>query len=161
MTVLEYLLFWGSDNVIRYTEDNLYEIKTLREFQYIDDNANDCGMNVRQKAKDSTNLIVNPNMLKSKRRKGRHPSPHDVDDLYNSRHSSPHASGRTRRSPDRDEDARRALAESKRLAEQKRKNSEEEDLQRALKPSKEEDERHTRTIEQSNASLFNDQEAKK
>ena len=156
---MEYLLFWGADNVIRYCEDNLYEIKTLREFQYIDDNANDCGMNVRQKAKDITSLIVNPNMLKTKRRRGRHSSPHDVDDLYNSRHSSPH--GRSRSVPEPEGETKRALAESKRLAEQKRRNTEEQDLQRALKLSKEEEERHRRAIEQSNSALFNDQEAKK
>lgn len=159
LTVLEYLLFWGSDNVIRYCEDNLYEIKTLREFQYIDDNANDCGMNVRQKAKDITNLIVNPNMLKSKRRKGRQPSAEGVDELYGSHHTDPYGHDRPRGSSN--DDTKRALAESRRSAEQKRKSSEEEDLQRALKLSKEEEEKRRRAVEQSNGALFNDLEEKK
>ena len=73
LVVLDYLLHPGSENVIRYCEENLYEIKTLREFQYTDDASNDCGMNVRQKAKDITNLVLNPNVLKSKRRKGSAP----------------------------------------------------------------------------------------
>ncbi|GJE91504.1 ENTH-domain-containing protein [Phanerochaete sordida] len=159
LTVLEYLLFWGSDNVIRYCEDNLYEIKTLREFQYIDDNATDCGMNVRQKAKDITNLVLNPNMLKSKRRKGPRPTAQVNDELYGSHNSSPYGRDRARNTPD--DDTRRAMAESRRQAEQKRKNSEEEDLQRAMRLSKEEEERRKRAVESSNGALFNDLEEQK
>ncbi|EKM53497.1 uncharacterized protein PHACADRAFT_259912 [Phanerochaete carnosa HHB-10118-sp] len=159
LTVLEYLLFWGADSVIRYCEDNLYEVKTLREFQYVDDNSNDCGMNVRQKAKDITNLILNPNVLKSKRRKGSQPSPQNVDELYGSQRSSPYSQARN--VPDRDEERRRVSAESRRSAEQKRKSTEEADLQRALQLSKEEEEKRRRAVEQSNSSLFNEQEEKK
>lgn len=158
LTVLEYLLLWGSDNVIRYCEDNLYEIKTLREFQYVDDNAVDCGMNVRQKAKDISNLMLNPSTLQSKRRRGnghehRHRS-HDMDDFHHSHSHSPH--GRTRSAPEPDAETKRAMAESKRLAEQKRRSSEDEDLRRALKLSEEEEERRRQAVARSNSALFND-----
>ena len=160
LTVLEYLLLWGSNKVIRYCQDNLYEIKTLREFQYIDDNAVDCGMNVRQKAKDITNLVLNPSLLESRRRRNGHDYDdsrsrlQDADDFPRSRHSPP---GRARRSPENDEDVKRAMAESRRLAEQQRRTTtEEDDLQRALKLSKEEEEKRLRAIANSNSTLFND-----
>lgn len=157
--MLEYLLLWGADTVIRYCENNLYEIKTLREFQYIDDNAVDCGMNVRQKAKDITNLVLNPSTLQSRRHRNGHD--HDlrrksrsVADFHPSRHSP---QGRTRPPPEHDEDYKRATAESRRLAEQKRRaTTEEDDLQRALQMSKDEEERRQRAIANSNSALFND-----
>jgi hypothetical protein len=35
----------GSENVVRWGKDNLYVIKSLREFQYIDDDGEDQGAN--------------------------------------------------------------------------------------------------------------------
>lgn len=155
LNVLEFLLFWGPQSVMHYCQANLYVIKTLREFQYIDDNGVDCGMNVRQKAKDITNLVLNPNLLKSKRVQHGHDDyshrPYEMEDLSSSRHSPPR---RPRASTDNNEDMRRALVESRR--QQQRKTSEDQDLQRALQLSKEEEERRQKAIANSNGNLFND-----
>ncbi|KAJ3019650.1 hypothetical protein NUW54_g28 [Trametes sanguinea] len=43
LTVLDYLLHAGSENVVVYFRDNLYVIKTLKEFQYIDEEGKDQG----------------------------------------------------------------------------------------------------------------------
>jgi epsin len=42
---LDYLLQHGSEQVIAYTKENLYVVKTLKEFQYIDDEGRDQGIN--------------------------------------------------------------------------------------------------------------------
>ena len=62
--MLDYLLHYGSENVISYCEDNLYEIKTLREFQYVDEYSVDHGANVRHKASEITNLLLDRARLK-------------------------------------------------------------------------------------------------
>jgi epsin len=157
--VLEYLLYWGADNVIRYCQDNLYEIKTLREFQYVDDNDVDCGINVRQKAKDITNLLLNPSTLQSKRRRGG--GSEFGRRSYDTDNTQPSPKPRTRSEPaPPDDEVKRAMTESKRLADQKRRSTEDKDLQRALQMSKEEEEARQRAIAASNGSLFNDQEQK-
>jgi hypothetical protein len=45
LTVLDYLLHAGSENVVIYFRDNMYVVKTLREFQYIDEGGKDQGAN--------------------------------------------------------------------------------------------------------------------
>ncbi|RKO95696.1 hypothetical protein CAUPRSCDRAFT_8935, partial [Caulochytrium protostelioides] len=45
LTVVEFLLYFGSEQVITYTKENNYIIKTLKEFQYIDDEGKDQGRN--------------------------------------------------------------------------------------------------------------------
>ena len=62
--MLDYLLHNGSENVIIYFKDNLYVIKTLKEFQFVDEYAKDQGANVRQKAKDITNLLTDESRLR-------------------------------------------------------------------------------------------------
>ena len=65
--MLDYLLHVGSENTVLYLRDNLYIIRTLKEFQYIDEDGKDCGANVRQKAKDIFNLISDPARLLEER----------------------------------------------------------------------------------------------
>ena len=45
LTVLDYLLHSGSQNVWMYFHDNIYIVKTLKEFQYVDDSDRDQGLN--------------------------------------------------------------------------------------------------------------------
>lgn len=45
LILLDYLLQNGSEQVIAYTKENLYVVKTLKEFQYIDDEGRDQGIN--------------------------------------------------------------------------------------------------------------------
>ena len=39
--MLDYLLHSGSEKVVAYAKQNLYVIKTLKEFQYIDEDGRD------------------------------------------------------------------------------------------------------------------------
>ena len=54
--------------MIIYFKDNLYVIKTLKEFQYIDEDGKDQGGNVRAKAKDITSLLQDEGRLRTERR---------------------------------------------------------------------------------------------
>lgn len=45
LTVLDYILHAGSENVVHYFRENLYIVKTLKEFQYIDEDGKDQGAN--------------------------------------------------------------------------------------------------------------------
>lgn len=44
------------------------DIRTLKEFVYVDDDGKDVGANVRQKAKDITNLLQDEDRLRAERR---------------------------------------------------------------------------------------------
>jgi epsin len=68
LTLLDYCLHAGSENVVIYFRDNAYLVKTLKEFQYIDEYGKDQGANVRQKAKDITNLLLDEARLRQERR---------------------------------------------------------------------------------------------
>lgn len=48
LKVLDYCLHEGSELVVTWTHKNIYIIKTLREFQYIDDDGRDVGQNGEQ-----------------------------------------------------------------------------------------------------------------
>lgn len=45
LKVLDYILHEGSEMVITWARKNLFVIKTLREFQHIDDDGRDVGNN--------------------------------------------------------------------------------------------------------------------
>ncbi|CAG8664159.1 7252_t:CDS:10, partial [Acaulospora morrowiae] len=68
LTLLDYCLHMGSQDVVTYAKKNIYVVKTLREFQYIDDDGKDQGANVRQKAKEITNLLLDDDRLNNERR---------------------------------------------------------------------------------------------
>jgi epsin len=45
LQVFDYCVRSGSENVVRWGKDNLYVVKSLREFQYVDDDGVDQGSN--------------------------------------------------------------------------------------------------------------------
>ncbi|KAI0257083.1 hypothetical protein BJV78DRAFT_1115633 [Lactifluus subvellereus] len=137
LTLLGYLLHADSENVVAYFRDNIYIIKTIKEFQYIDEYGEDQGANVRQKAKDITNLLMDETRLRQERRsrtnmRDRMPGQADYDDDNN---NVPQINARRTRGAGGDDDLRRAIEESKRLTEERFEDS---DLARAVKLSEEE-----------------------
>ena len=171
LTVLDYLLHAGSENVVIYFRDNIYIIKTLREFQYVDEEGKDQGANVRQKAKDITNLLQDESRLRNERRDrammrdrmvgGRGEGGEGEED-ENAQRRSRSVPGRGGRGGNReDDDLRKALEESKRtLAEEQareRMTAEERDLQQAIRLSEEEEARRNKAVQDANANaLFDD-----
>ncbi|OJA07757.1 hypothetical protein AZE42_02998 [Rhizopogon vesiculosus] len=172
LTVLDFLLHAGSENVVLYFRDNLYIIKTLKEFQYVDEEGKDLGANVRQKAKDISNLLSDPARLQEERRtrastrdrmiRG-HNSEQGEDDEDRGRKSyapPPGTPPRRNRGANRDEDElRKAIEASKKsLAEEQSRKTEENDLAAAIRLSEEEEARRHKAVEDSNAdALFDDQ----
>ncbi|KAE8270099.1 hypothetical protein A4X09_0g2258 [Tilletia walkeri] len=167
LTVLDYLIHAGSENVIIYFRDNLYLVKTLKEFQHIDDLGKDQGANVRQKAKDITNLLQDEGRLREERRS--RASMRDrmgqgsgqADDEERERRRKLQQQQRPQRNKE-DDDLKKAIEESKRMAREeeeriRREATDEDELQKALAISKAEEEKRIKELEQANQNaLFDD-----
>ncbi|XP_069005074.1 epsin-3 isoform X1 [Embiotoca jacksoni] len=67
LTLLDYLIKTGSDRVAQECRENIYTIQTLRDFQYIDRDGRDQGVNVREKAKQLVSLLRDEERLKKER----------------------------------------------------------------------------------------------
>jgi epsin len=134
LTVVEYLLHSGSPKVAQYFRDNIYLIKTLTEFQHIDDNGRDVGADVRTRARDLSRLLAdNKNLAEARRRRKQ---------MHN------RMAGMGRSSESDNEAPRR----------QKRPSREEEDVKRALRLSEQDEaERRRRIAEQGKEGLFEEQ----
>ncbi|PPQ90335.1 hypothetical protein CVT25_007737 [Psilocybe cyanescens] len=168
LTVLDYCLHQGSENCVIYFRDNIYVIKTLKEFQYVDEDGKDQGANVRQKAKDITNLLQDESRLREERRtrasmrdrmiRGAGGPEGDDEPMDENAQRRQGNNGLAGKRPNRDEDElRQAIEESKKSLAQERLTAEERDLQQALKLSKEEEEKRKHDVESSNAAaLFDD-----
>ncbi|CCE91094.1 epsin TDEL_0C02050 [Torulaspora delbrueckii] len=135
LTVLDYLVRFGSENCVLWCRENLYVIKTLMEFRNDDDGGVDQGQIIRVKAKELTNLLSDDERLREERemnRKGR------KNGTRRRRRTTGEQDGF-------DDDLQRALDESRLTAEEderrrKMLGSEDDDLQAALQLSKEEEE---------------------
>ena len=68
LTVLDYLVRFGSENCVMWCKENLYAIKTLREFRYLDDSGIDQGHIVRVKARELCALVEDDERLREERR---------------------------------------------------------------------------------------------
>ncbi|KAF8542278.1 hypothetical protein BDD12DRAFT_803036 [Trichophaea hybrida] len=175
LKVLDYCLHEGSEHVVVWAKENIYIIKTLREFQYLDEDGKDQGMNVRISAKELTSLLLDEERLRNERkdRKSWKSRVHGIEDYASSADGYPGRSEPERRRPrrhsnpnpskDREEwEIKMAIEASKNQAEEDKKRQSQqsgtdEDLAKAIKLSKEEDERRQRELEQSQAdALFDD-----
>ncbi|KAJ2758099.1 hypothetical protein H4S06_002859 [Coemansia sp. BCRC 34490] len=68
LVVLRFLVVSGSPYVVEYAIDNLFVVRTLCEFQHIDDSGYDRGQNVRDKAKELTALLSDRENIKEARK---------------------------------------------------------------------------------------------
>ncbi|KAJ6004307.1 hypothetical protein N7522_005952 [Penicillium canescens] len=169
LKVLDYCLHEGSELVVTWARKNVYIIKTLREFQYVDEEGRDVGQNVRVAAKELTALVLDEDRLRSERsdRKLWKTRVSGLDEGYGNSGGEPPRRERRRRNPDDEDDTeyRLAIEASKNEAEEERRRraketmagEEDEDLAKAIKLSREEEDLRKRELEESNAqSLFDD-----
>ncbi|RMJ20733.1 hypothetical protein PHISP_08397, partial [Aspergillus sp. HF37] len=171
LKVLDYCLHEGSELVVTWARKNVYIIKTLREFQYVDEESRDVGLNVRVAAKELTALIMDEDRLRSERsdRKLWKTRVSGLDDFqsFGNEPPPPRVDRRDRRRQPDEEDAeyRLAIEASKAEAEDERRRrnkeataaEEDQDLAKAIKLSREEEDLRKRELEESNAqSLFDD-----
>ncbi|XP_030053561.1 epsin-1 isoform X2 [Microcaecilia unicolor] len=67
MTLMEYLIKTGSERVAQQCKENIYAIQTLKDFQYVDRDGKDQGVNVREKAKQLVALLKDDERLREER----------------------------------------------------------------------------------------------
>lgn len=135
LTVVEYLLHSGSPKVAQYFRDNIYLIKTLTEFQHIDDYGRDVGADVRVRARDLSRLLADDKSLAEARR-------------------------RRKQMRDRMSGKRTSESDNEAAQRQKKPDREEEDVKRALRLSEhDEAERLRRIAEQGREGLFDEPKA--
>ena len=67
LKVLDYCLHEGSELVVTWAKKNIYIVKILREFQYVDEDGRDLGQNVRNLAKELVGLILDEDRLRKER----------------------------------------------------------------------------------------------
>ncbi|KAF7551066.1 hypothetical protein G7Z17_g5278 [Cylindrodendrum hubeiense] len=169
LKVLDYCLHEGSELVVTWARQSIYIIKTLREFQYVDEEGRDVGQNVRVAAKELTSLILDEERLRAERSdrktwKSRVTGLEEFAPQHAEPSSQPQRRPRERRQMTDEEDAeyRLALEASRYQEEEDRKKREsrpedDDDLAKAIRLSEEEEERRRKELEESNTtSLFDD-----
>ncbi|KAM9392718.1 epsin-2 isoform 2-T5 [Pholidichthys leucotaenia] len=67
LTLLDYLIKTGSERVALQCKENIFAIQTLKDFQYIDRDGKDQGINVREKSKQLVVLLKDGDRLKGER----------------------------------------------------------------------------------------------
>ncbi|XP_070779080.1 epsin-2 [Enoplosus armatus] len=67
LTLLDYLIKTGSERVALQCKENIFAIQTLKDFQYIDRDGKDQGINVREKSKQLVVLLKDEDRLKGER----------------------------------------------------------------------------------------------
>ncbi|CCF56387.1 hypothetical protein KAFR_0B00890 [Kazachstania africana CBS 2517] len=128
LIVLDYLVRFGSENCVIWCKENLYIIKTLREFTYEDESGMDQGQMVRVRAKELTSLLMDEERLREER-------------ALNRRGGGNRRRAKSRNSDD-DDDLERAKEESRRTAreEEELRRRQEAERQFALQLNQEEQE---------------------
>ncbi|KAF4637962.1 hypothetical protein G7Y89_g129 [Cudoniella acicularis] len=155
LKVLDYCLHEGSELVVTWARKNIYIIKTLREFQYIDEDGRDVGQNDEERMRNERS---DRKTWKSRVNGLEEVPPHQPE---RERRARPH---RAQRADEEDAEYRLAIEASKYQEEEDRKKRQsrngepdDDDLAKAIKLSKEEEELRRRELEEQNAaSLFDD-----
>jgi epsin len=153
LKVLDYCLHEGSELVVTWARKNIYIIKTLREFQYIDEEGRDVGQNgrlrsarseaqdltntraVRMAAKELTSLIMDEERLRAERadRKSWKSRVTGIEEYPGGQQGAHNGEGSTRRQPDREQRRQRRTEEEDlefKLALEASKNEAEEEKKR-------------------------------
>ncbi|EEY23858.1 epsin-3 [Verticillium alfalfae VaMs.102] len=71
LQLLEFLIKHGSERVIDDARGHITLLKMLRQFHFIDQNGKDQGINVRNRAKELTELLSDVERIRSERKKAR------------------------------------------------------------------------------------------
>lgn len=164
LKVLDYCLHEGSELVVSWSKHNLYIIRTLREFIYVDEEGRDVGHNVRIAAKELTSLIQDDERLRTERsdRRSWKSRVGGLDEYapQHHQHDTPAPRRRERRQGADEDDTEYRLAieaskaqeeEDRRKRESRPVETDDDDLAKAIRLSKEEDERRRREKEAADA----------
>ncbi|XP_077107570.1 epsin-3 [Ranitomeya variabilis] len=67
LTLLDYLIKNGSSKVVQECNENIIAVQTLKDFQFLDRDGKDHGINVREKAKQIVSLLKDEERIKQER----------------------------------------------------------------------------------------------
>lgn len=71
LVVLNYLVKNGAERVVTSAREHIYDLKTLENFAFIDENGKDCGLNVRIRVKQLIDFIQDDETLREERKKAK------------------------------------------------------------------------------------------
>lgn len=71
LIVLNYLLRNGSDRVVNGAREHVYELRTLENFQFVDEMGKDQGINIRHRAKQTIEFIQDDARVREERKKAK------------------------------------------------------------------------------------------
>lgn len=139
--MIDYLLHTGSPAVAAYFRQNIYLVKTLRDFQHIDEEGKDVGSDVRVRARDVATLLMDDVKLREAR------------DRRKAMRERMMGSGSADSALD-DEGRKSTGSADEGRKGHKRMTREESDLERAIKLSEEEEKERLRKVAEGGGSLF-------
>ena len=71
LIVLNYLLRNGTDRVVNNAREHVYELRSLENFQYVDEMGKDQGVNIRHRAKQTLEFIQDDVRVREERKKAK------------------------------------------------------------------------------------------
>ncbi|XP_037323756.2 clathrin interactor 1-like [Pungitius pungitius] len=71
LLLLAYLIRNGSERVVTSAREHIYDLRSLENYHFIDENGKDQGINVRQKVKEMVEFIQDDDRLRDERKKAK------------------------------------------------------------------------------------------
>ncbi|XP_061658530.1 clathrin interactor 1-like [Syngnathoides biaculeatus] len=71
LLLLAYLIRNGSERVVTSAREHIYDLRSLENYHFMDDNGKDQGVNVRQKVKEMVELVQDDDRLREERKKAK------------------------------------------------------------------------------------------
>lgn len=69
--LLSYLVKNGSERVVTSAREHIYDLRSLENYSFIDENGKDQGVNVRHKVRDLIDFIQDDDRLRDERKKAK------------------------------------------------------------------------------------------
>ncbi|XP_051956776.1 clathrin interactor 1-like [Xyrauchen texanus] len=71
LLLLAYLIRNGSERVVTSTREHIYDLRSLENYNFLDENGKDQGINVRQKVKEMVEFVQDDDRLREERKKAK------------------------------------------------------------------------------------------
>uniref|UniRef100_A0A671QHY1 Clathrin interactor 1-like n=1 Tax=Sinocyclocheilus anshuiensis TaxID=1608454 RepID=A0A671QHY1_9TELE len=71
LLLLAYLIRNGSERVVTSTREHIYDLRSLENYHFVDENGKDQGINVRQKVKEMVEFVQDDDRLREERKKAK------------------------------------------------------------------------------------------
>ncbi|KAJ8266786.1 hypothetical protein GJAV_G00134680 [Gymnothorax javanicus] len=71
LLLLAYLIRNGSERVVTSAREHIYDLRSMENYHYIDENGKDQGINVRQKVKEMVEFVQDDDRLREERKKAK------------------------------------------------------------------------------------------